>query len=202
MMTPEVFLLCVFAALLELDTTYAFQITFSRGIIAAPLMSLVTGDVMAGIQIGVFTELIFADTNPLGGILPPSAVICSALSLALHALGIELYFAFFFGVAGAILFSFTEKFMRKNRFKWLIFCEQKITKKPAEINRTIVLALGSSFLMNFVFIFVLAWLCGKLMLWLLPYIPARAHFACKFAYMAVPWIGLATLVPAFRLKAR
>lgn len=57
-MTPEVFMLCVFAALLELDTTYAFQLTFSRGIIAAPLMSLITGDVMAGIQIGVFTELI------------------------------------------------------------------------------------------------------------------------------------------------
>ena len=55
-MTPEVFMLCVFAALLELDTTYAFQLTFSRGIIAAPLMSLITGDVMAGIQIGVFTS--------------------------------------------------------------------------------------------------------------------------------------------------
>ena len=74
-MTPEVFMLCVLAALLELDTTYAFQLTFSRGIIAAPLLSLVTGDVMAGLQVGVFTELIFADVSPLGGILPPSAVV-------------------------------------------------------------------------------------------------------------------------------
>ncbi len=202
MMTPEVFMLCVLAALLELDTTYAFQLTSSRGIIAAPLMSLLTGDIMAGIQVGVFTELIFADINPLGGILPPSAVVCSAVSLALHALGIDLYFAFFFGVGGAILFSLAEKLMRKNRFKWLVFWEQKITKTPSAVNRTVALALATSFLMNFILIFIFTWICGKLMLWLLPYIPVKAQFACKFAYMAVPWIGLATLVPAFRLKTR
>lgn len=202
MMTPEVFMLCVLAALLELDTTYAFQLTFSRGIIAAPLMSLLTGDIMTGIQVGVFTELIFADVSPLGGILPPSAVVCSAVTLAMHAFGVALYFAFFFGVIGAILFSMAEKFMRKNRFKWLIFWEQKITKKPSAVNRTVLLALATSFLMNFILIFTFTWLCSKFMLWLLPYIPVKAHFACRFAYMAVPWIGLATLVPAFRLKTR
>ena len=201
-MTPEIFALCVFAALLELDTTYAFQLTFSRGIIAAPLMALITGDVMAGIQVGVFTELLFADVNPLGGILPPSAVVCSAVSLAMHAMGIELCFAFFFGVVGAILFSLAEKLVRKNRFKWLIFWEQKIIKNPSAVNRAVLLALGTSFLMNFILIFVFAWVCGQFMLWLLPFIPAKAYLACRFAYLIVPWIGLATLVPAFRLKAR
>ena len=97
-MTPMLFLLCLLAAVLELDTTYAFQLTFSRGIIAAPLFSLLTGDVMAGIQIGVFTELLFTDVNPLGGVLPPSAVVCSAVALALHASGLELYLTFIFGV--------------------------------------------------------------------------------------------------------
>ena len=71
-MTPEIFTLVAVAALLELDTTYAFQLTFSRGIIAGPLLGLLTGDLMAGLQVGIFTELIFSDVNPLGGILPPS----------------------------------------------------------------------------------------------------------------------------------
>ena len=201
-MTPEVFMLCVLAALLELDTTYAFQLTFSRGIIAAPLLSLVTGDVMAGLQVGVFTELIFADVSPLGGILPPSAVVCSVVTLALHALGIELYFAFFFGVVGAILFAVAERYMRKNRFKWLVYWETQILKKPSAVIRAVLFTLATSFVMNFALIFIFTWVCGKGMLWLLPYIPTQAHFACRFAYMAVPWIGLATLVPAFRLKAR
>ena len=201
-MTPEIFMLCVLAALLELDTTYAFQLTFSRGIIAAPLISLVTGDIMAGIQVGVFTELIFADVNPLGGILPPSAVICAAVSLALHAMGLELYFAFFFGVVGAILFAVAEKLMRKNRFKWLVFWETQILKTPNAVVRAVFMALATSFLMNFILLFGFIWLCAKGMFWLLPHIPMQAHFACRFAYMAVPWIGLATLIPAFRLKAR
>lgn len=201
-MTPEIFSLCALAAILELDTTYAFQLTLSRGIIAGPLLGLITGDLMAGVQVGVFTELIFADVNPLGGILPPSAAVCCAATLALHAMGIDLYFAFFFGVTGAALFSVLEKLMRKNRFKWLVFWEQKITQKPSAVNRTVGFALASSFLMNFIYIFVFVWLFGQLTLAVLPHIPMKAHLACKFAYMAVPWIGLATLIPAFRLKTR
>ena len=54
----QVLLICIVGALLELDTTYAFQFTLSRGIIAGPLLSLITGDLMAGLQIGIFTELI------------------------------------------------------------------------------------------------------------------------------------------------
>lgn len=201
-MTPEIFSLCALAAILELDTTYAFQLTFSRGIIAGPLLGLITGDLMAGVQVGVFTELIFADVNPLGGILPPSAAVCCAVTMALHALGVELYFAFFFGIIGAALFSTLEKFMRKNRFKWLVFWEQKITQKPNTVNRTVGFALASSFLMNFIYIFVFVWLIGQLTLALLPHLPLKAHAACKFAFMAVPWIGMATLIPAFRLKSR
>ena len=186
-MTPELFLLCILAAFLELDTTYAFQFTLSRGIVAGPLLSLVTGDLMAGIQVGVFTELLFCDESPLGGILPPSAVICSTVTLALHAMGGELYFAFFFGVVSALLFSLAEKSARKNRFKWLVFWEQKILQRPETVTRAI-------------FIFVGAF--GLFLGWLAPLIPQKAHLACKFAYLAVPWIGLATLVPTFRLKVK
>ena len=201
-MTPEIFTLVAVAALLELDTTYAFQLTFSRGIIAGPLLGLLTGDLMAGLQVGIFTELIFSDVNPLGGILPPSAVVCCAVTLALKAMGVELYFAFFFGVLMAILFSVAEKFMRKKRFKWLVYWEQQILQNPNAINRTVGFSLGSSFLINFILIFLFVLVCGKFMVFLMPLIPLKAHFACRFAYMAVPWIGLATLVPTFGLKLK
>ena len=201
-MTPELFLLCILAAFLELDTTYAFQFTLSRGIVAGPLLSLVTGDLMAGIQVGVFTELLICDESPLGGILPPSAVICSTVTLALHAMGGELYFAFFFGVVSALLFSLAEKSARKNRFKWLVFWEQKILQRPETVTRAILSGLGTSFLMNFILIFIFVGAFGLFLGWLAPLIPQKAHLACKFAYLAVPWIGLATLVPTFRLKVK
>ena len=53
-MTASIIVLCLLAALLELDTTYAGQWLISRPIIAGPLFGLITGDLMAGIQVGVF----------------------------------------------------------------------------------------------------------------------------------------------------
>ena len=124
----QILLICIVGALLELDTTYAFQLTFSRGIIAGPLLSLITGDLMAGLQVGIFTELIFIDISPLGGLLPPSAAVCCTLSLALYSMGIPIYFAFFFGVIGAVLFSVCEVFIRKQRSIWLARQEHIILK--------------------------------------------------------------------------
>lgn len=201
-MTPEIFALCVLGAVLELDTTYAFQLTFSRGIIAAPLMALLTGDIMTGIQIGVFVELLFSDINPLGGIIPPSAAVCCAAALGIYAFGVEIYFAFFAAVLCALGYSFVEHFMRKTRFKWLVFWEQKIELDPSVVARPVMLALASSFLVTFVYLVLCVSSFGYFLHWLEPHIPQQAHAACKFAYVAVPWIGFATLISSFRLKTR
>ena len=193
---------CLLGALLELDTTYAFQLTLSRGIVAGPLLGLVTGDVLTGVQVGLFTELLFTDINPLGGMLPPSAAICCTITLAFCMLQIPVYFAFFFGVIGSILFSVCEITLRKRRSDWLIRQEQKIHYYPSYINGVIVRALAMSFTSNFLFVFVFCLLFGPVFAQLVPFLPEQLHIAGKFAYMAVPWIGLATLISTFRLKTR
>ena len=194
--------ICIVGTLLELDTTYAFQLTFSRGIIAGPLLSLLTGDLMTGLQIGIFTELLFIDINPLGGLLPPSAAVCCTLSMALCALGIPVYFAFFFGVIGAILFSGCEVFVRKHRAIWLTRQEQLILKKPSRVTEVVFKSLLLSFTMTLAFVLFYSACVGSAFVRILPFLPEQFHLASKFAYMAVPWIGLATLVSTFRLKAR
>lgn len=201
-MTPEIALLCFFAAVLELDTTYACQFLLSRGIVAGPLLSLITGDWMAGVQVGVFSELLFADINPLGGFLPPSATVCCAISLALFAAGIPLHFAFFIAVIGSILVAHIEKWMRKTRVKSLARWEQRVLQKPDYINRVIIKNLLSTFLMNFLFLSFFIWAGNHLLSWLVPLVPPRANIACQFAYMAVPWLGLAALLPEFRFKRK
>lgn len=201
-MTTSIVLLCIFASLLELDTTYAFQLLLSRPIIAGPLFGLFTGDVMAGVQVGVFAELLFADISPLGGIIPPSGVVATVVPLILYSMGIELYFGFFLGVGGAVFYAFFDALLRKTRFKWLVFLEKKIGRNPTDIKRTIAATLLLSFLMTFIFISVLTWVSAQVMFGVFPYLTPRMHFAFQLAYMAVPWIGLATLIPAFRLKTR
>lgn len=194
--------LCGLGALLELDTTYAFQLTFSRGIIAGPLLGLLIGDPLTGLQVGIFTELLFLDMSPLGCILPPSATVCCTITLALFTLKIPLYFAFFFGVVGAILFSGLEIFLRKRRCGWIAQQEQKIIHNPAHLSYCIVTALFMSLILNFVFILFFSGIVGIPLAKFIPLLPEKLHLAGKFSFMAVPWIGLVTLLSTFRLKAR
>ena len=198
----SLFWLCLVGSLLEMDTTYAFQLTLSRGIIAGPLLALLTGDLVTGLQVGIFTELIFIDINPLGGLLPPSAAVCCTISLALCSLGIPVYFSFFFGVIGAVLFSVGEVLVRKNRTSWMLTQEKKIIQKPSRVTGIVFKVLALSFIMTFIFVFCFSSLAGGLLVKLLPHLPSQMHLASKFAYIAVPWIGLAALVSAFRLKMR
>ena len=194
--------MCLVASLLELDTTYAFQTLVSRPILAGPLLGLITGDVMAGLQVGIFVELLFSDISPLGGIIPPSGVVATTITLVLYAMGIELYFGFFLGVIAAVLYSFFDALLRRNRVTWLIFVEKKITRKPTDINHVIAGTLLLSFCMTFIFILVVSWLSAQMMFVLFPFFTPKTHFAFQMAYMAVPWIGLAGLIPMFRFKTR
>ena len=194
--------LCLFAALLELDTTYAFQMLLSRPIIAGPLFGVLIGDAAAGLQVGIFAELLFADISPLGGIIPPSGVIAVAIPMILRLLGIELYLGFFFGVIAAILYSFFEAFLRKTRFKWLVFLEEKIVHHPSDIKRVIAGALLLSFTMTFIFVSIVSWISADILFAIYPYLTPKVHFAFRLAYSAVPWLGLAALISSFRNKAR
>lgn len=194
--------ICFWGALLELDTTYAFQLTFSRGIVAGPLLGLVCGNVMTGLQVGIFTELLFIDVSPLGGALPPSAAICCALTMALVSLQIPVYFAFFVGVLGAILFAQVELYMRRRRSAWMARQEQKIRRNPAYIRHCVAEALSLSFMTNLAFLLVLSTGVGFALAQLVAVLPEKMQLAGKFSYMAVPWIGLSTLLSTFRLKTR
>ena len=193
---------CLAGALLELDTTYAFQLTFSRGIIAGPLLGLITGDVMTGLQVGIFTELLFIDISPLGGLLPPSAVVCCTISMALCSQGIPVYFAFFIGTLSAILFSLLEIFARKNRIGWISRQERKIIHNPLYLSGTIFLSLLFVFIQTFLFMGSISLLTAAIITKILPSLPEQIHVASRFAFMAVPWIGMAALIPLFRIKTR
>lgn len=193
---------CLVGALLELDTTYAFQLTFSRGIIAGPLLGLLTGDVMTGLQVGIFTELLFIDISPLGGLLPPSAVVCCTVSMALCAQGIPVYFAFFVGAMSAVIFSLLEVFIRKRRIEWIEVQEHKIKRNPAYLTGTVLMSLVFACVLTFLFVWIMSVTTGKVFSKVLVYLPEQIHIASRFAYMAVPWIGMAALVPLFRIKTR
>ena len=80
--------------------------------------------------------------------------------------------------------------------------EQKIHQRPSRMNQTVIRALGMSFAGNLLFVLIVGLAIGPSFVKLLAHLPEQLQLAGRFAYMAVPWIGLATLISAFRLKTR
>lgn len=203
-MSLSVLLICLVGALLELDTTYAFQFGISRGIIVAPILSLFTGDYLAGIQIGIFTDFLFADSLPLGGALPPSSAIASCIAVAMLAMGFPIYLAFFIGVLGAFGCVFLEKKARQNHVSWVAKQEQRIVSSPKRrrVNSLVVRALGMTFALNLIYLLLIVGVVSVTKSFWMKNIPLSMHESIKMAYMIVPWIGFATIISNFSIKGR
>jgi PTS system mannose-specific IIC component len=81
-----------------LDRVAALQILISRPIVAAPVVGLLLGEPLIGLQVGVMVELLWLARLPVGAAVPPDdtqvAIAATVLSIALgrqlETLSIEL----------------------------------------------------------------------------------------------------------------
>ena len=120
-------LICVVLAVLELDTTYFGQVLISRPIVAGSLIGFLSGNFFLGLQLGIFTELIYLDFMPIGGVTPPSGAISSGLAVIMgQYFGADIHFAFFVGIIGGLAFSFLEKECRRLRTRILPEVEKSL----------------------------------------------------------------------------
>lgn len=199
----EVILYCFVIALLELDTTYFGQILVSRPVVVGSLLGFITGDFFLGLQIGIFTELIYLDFIPIGGVVPPSGAVSAGVAILMaHFFLMDVYFAFFVGIVSGIIFSFLEKFLRRYRARLLPVLEKdlidgKVT--PAAVMRQ---SLALQFLSIFTFLVLMVTIAGPCFNAISADIPEKLHIAFKFSYFVVPWVGLSVLFISFSSKPK
>ena len=199
----ELLLICGVLSLLELDTTYLGQFLFSRPIVCGSILGLISGDFFLGLQIGIFTELIYLDFMPIGGVVPPSGAVSSGLAIIMaRFFGVEIYFAFFIGIIGGIIFSFVEKGLRRLRSKILPDIEKSLKENKISCGSVLFQSLFMEFLAVYAFLLVIISIGGPCFGMLNNYIPERLHMALKFSYFVVPWIGLAGLLLSFSAKPK
>lgn len=195
--------ICALVALLELDTTYVGQFLISRPLFVGSILGLITGNLFLGVQIGLFTELIYIDFLPIGGIVPPSGAITSAMALMMkYSFNMDIYFAFFVGILTGILFSFVEKKVRQSRGKILpVVCKNLVDGKTTASSEMLK-SLGFEFMVIFTFLIMAIALFGPLFNVIDDDIPEKLHSAFKFSYYAVPWIGICSLFSSFSTKPK
>ena len=217
----ELVLICGVLALLEMDTTYLGQFLFSRPTCAGAIMGYLCGDFFLGLQAGIFTELIFIDFVPVGGVVPPSGAICAGIAVILAGFfGIQISLAFFIGLICSLLFSRIEKNIRRYRSKLLPDVEKKLynglmmpfltpgssqyEKMKEEGSLSPLILIIQSFLMEylvvFAFVLTMASVLGPSLLKFSKHIPETVSIAFNFSYFLVPWIGLSMLFISFSTK--
>ena len=194
---------CALVALLELDTTYVGQLLISRPFVVGAVLGVLTGDLFLGLQVGIFTELIYIDYLPIGGVVPPSGAITVAIAILMnHFFGMNIYFAFFAGIVCGQIFSFVEKFLRKKRGDLLDSIESRLIDCEITPANVIFKSIITEFVFVFVFLILAICALGPLFNYLHNDISEKIHMAFKFAYYIVPWVGLCGLFLSFSTKPK
>ena len=185
---------CALVALLELDTTYIGQLLISRPFIVGAIVGALSGDLFLGLQVGIFTELIYVDYLPIGGVVPPSGAITASVAILMnHFFGMNIYFAFFVGILCGQIFSFVEKALRTKRSAYLEKFESKLIDLKITPKNAIFKSVLTEFVVVFLFLILAMIVFGPIFHLLHNDIPEKIHSAFKFAYYIVPWIGLCGL---------
>ncbi|MDR1657071.1 MAG: PTS sugar transporter subunit IIC [Deltaproteobacteria bacterium] len=87
-MEPEFWLALLLAALINLDRQALGQIGLSRPVATGALMGLLLDQALAGLTLGLWTELLWLTKPPLGGAMPPNGGLAvSAALLGFQLLG-------------------------------------------------------------------------------------------------------------------
>jgi len=195
--------LCFVTALLEMDTTYFGQVLISRPVVVGSLLGFMCGDFFLGLQLGIFTELIYLDFMPIGGVIPPSGAISAGVAVLMaHFFLMDAYFAFFAGIVSGIIYSFIDRFIRKYRARLLPSLEKDLIDGKISPAQVIVQSLTLQYLVVSAFLILAVTLVGPCFVHFSPLIPEKLHIAFKFSYFVVPWVGLAVLFISFSSKPK
>lgn len=199
----ELIIYCAIVAFMELDTTYLGQVLISRPVVVGSLLGFVTGDFFLGLQIGIFTELIYLDFMPIGGVVPPSGAVSTGVAILMaHFFRMDIYFAFFFGIVSGIVFSFIDKHMRKYRAQLLPSIEKNIIEGKTTPWRVLLQSLTLQYLVVLTFLILTLTVAGPGFNAVSADIPEKLHIAFKFSYFVVPWVGLSVLFISFSSKPK
>jgi len=197
-----VILMCLIAAVIELDNVSFGQFGVARPFMCGIIFGFLMGDVSAGVQLGLFIELLFVDFTPVGGVLPPNGTVAALCAVMAACYGAPLYFAFFYGVSVGLLFRFIETRLRNFTGRRMLERQNDLNHNPVKIVNTFI--FGSMlFQVLTTFVVMLAAVCAaKTFLYYAKPLTGNIHAAFNAAYLAAPWLGIFTLLRKFSVKAK
>jgi mannose/fructose/N-acetylgalactosamine-specific phosphotransferase system component IIC len=195
-------------SLLILDTTVAFQFLISQPLIACTLLGWFLGDAQLGLQIGVYLQLLWLSSIPVGAAIVPegnvAAIIVTGLVVRHHQIYDYFNTLLICGLLLGILVSYLGgELVVISRKSNRLFLEKMMnyTRKGSLGALTVInfLALVFHFLLMFILIY-LAMLIGDFLFKYITRMPAEWDHYFKYAVTALIAIGSGLVLSMFREK--
>ena len=195
-------------SLLVLDTTVAFQFLISQPLIACTLLGLFLGDMQLGVQIGMYMQLLWLSSMPVGAAIVPegniAAIVVTALVIRFNQnyenFNTILICAILFGVLVSYLGGELVVFYRKkNQFllqKAIAYAQKGRLYIFSGIN---FIALIFHYTLMLILI-VLAMYLGDIIFKYVQQIPLEWEKYFKFGVMALIGIGSGLVLSIFKEK--
>jgi mannose/fructose/N-acetylgalactosamine-specific phosphotransferase system component IIC len=200
-MEKELILLLILGGLAALDMTEAWQTMLSQALVSATLVGWIMGDLKAGIEVGIFLQLLYFWVVPMGVALFPDTSLGGVFG-AFTFISLQKSFALepdkmiFITLIFALAFSlFCERlliFHRKNSIRWVRWVEKNLEKDKFKITQAVFFELLTSFLRGVFLTGLGILICHYLILPLtnyLDFIPNNYFAWCEWGLVG---FGLAT----------
>lgn len=200
-MTPALIAGAAALSLVELDAASAFQVMVSRPAVFGPALGAAFGQPALGLGLGALWELISLDA-PIGGYLPLNATVSAGacLLLALGPGGAPPELAFPAGLVAGAAHRAVEQWLRKRRAACARECESCLDRgELPPLGRVAAFELAKQAAITFVVLCAVLPLRGPLSsFW--PASPELAQAALRLGLQLCPWLGLAALLHALRVR--
>lgn len=210
MIIAEIVLISLIGGFISIDRAAAFQVMISRPVVTSPIIGMLLGDVMTGIQAGLIIELLWIGALPVGASVPPDETIVSILvpSLAIWQSRITggegfetLSLALVLTIPLAILAQGLDSRIRQKNIESAhaadLFAEEGNIDK---VERECLMGLRRFYLGYSLLIFASLLLGAFLFPFIYSLLPPFFLKGLERLYYVLPVIGLASLMVSTRVK--
>ena len=192
------------ALICGLDRVAMLQIMISRPIVAAPLVALVLGEPLVGLQIGVMVELLWLARLPVGAAVPPddtqvaiaSTVLAIILGQTLNASGMELQlFCLLIALPLGKFGQYFDRYARQYNVRLVKQVDSALDRGSLLAAELQHLRGLTSFSLAAVSTYIVIMLGGLLVIPLLwPFVQNPLSYSSAWIQLALPLVGIAVIL--------
>lgn len=189
--------LCAATALLELDDAHVGQWLLARPFVTATALGALLGSIVRGAALGAILELLVVDDLPMGHRIPLNGTIAAGalVLLTMGAPDLEPAIAFPVAIAVGHLFRRVENAIRSMRADEARAVDDALSRgRRIPFGRILAKAVAIHYVIVAAFLYAAVGTLGPLLAWAWPFAPSFLRSGAAWAFLAAPWLGLATVL--------